>query len=663
MRHALTLTVLAAAVTVHSGSLRAQSLPGQAPPAQSRAAAVADSSPFRALALPAPNDVRTGSGRPGPGYWQQRVNYTIAVTLDPGKNEVRGRETMHYVNHSPERLAYLWLFVEQNLCAPASVTNVLNQPPLVFLNSAFDFSCQGFAGGLTLESLTIAGRDAKHVIYGTTMRVDLATPLAPGSFVDVEMAWRFNVPAQGGGRMGHDGALYEIAQWYPRVCVFDDVHGWNHEPYIGAGEFYLEYGSFDVSITVPREYIVAATGQLRNPEQVLTATQRARLAKARTSETPIAIITKEEAGDVAKSRPVVRPAPGARPSTQNTRLLTWHFTADSVRDLAFAAAPLMRWDASGYDGILIETLYRPTADRWEEANRMAREAIKYYSEQWFKYPYSHATTIEGPIEGMEYPMLTFCPNPPSREEEQWVIAHEFGHEWFPMVVGSNERLYPWMDEGFNTFIDLANAAKYFAGTPYGDTIEVHPLRLYADHAKPRDEQPLIEKPVEVRDLFWVGYQKPALMMQMLRYEVLGKERFDAAFREYIRTWAFKHPTPADFFRVMRDESGMELDWFWRGWVYTTARLDQSVDSVTMRPDGGANVHLSNRGAMVMPAELSLTFDDGTQSVVKLPVEMWNLGDRFVYQVPEKKRVRRAEVDPRRALPDIERTNNVWPRGG
>jgi hypothetical protein len=343
--------------------------------------------------------------------------------------------------------------------------------------------------------------------------------------------------------------------------------------------------------------------------------------------------------------------------------LVWHFHADSVRDFAFAAAPGMRWDASGYDGVLVETLYRPSAVQWEEANRMGRAAIKFFSEQWYRYPYSHATTIEGPIDGMEYPMLTFCPKSPTREEQQWVIAHEFGHEWFPMTVGSNERLYPWMDEGFNTFIDLANAAKYFAGTPYGDTIEVHPLHLYADHAKPGDEQPLIEKPVEVRDLFWIGYQKPALMMQLLRHEVLGDVRFDAAFREYIRTWAFKHPTPADFFRMIRDQSGMDLDWFWRGWVYTTARLDQSVDSVTTRADGGASVHLSNRATMVMPAELSLTFTDGTKSVVKLPVEMWNLGDRFTYQVPGKKGVRKAELDARHALPDIDRGNNAWPRGG
>jgi peptidase M1-like protein len=634
--------------------------------AQSTAAfgsSVADTSPFRALRLPTPNEYRTGSGRPGPGYWQQRADYRITATLDPARNEVRGRETIHYANRSPDTLPYLWLYLEQNICAPNSVSNLLNQPPLAFLGSSFDFSCQGFNGGITLDSVRVAGHDvlaeesgarragADHriALFGTTMRLDLPRPLAPGAAIDLDLAWHFGVPAQGAGRMGHDGPLYEIAQWYPRVAVYDDVRGWNHEPYIGAGEFYLEYGHFDVALTVPATYIVAATGRLTNPERVLTTTERSRLTAARSSAAPVAIITKDEVGS----------AEHTRPTTRGT--LTWQFTADSVRDFAFAAGPTFRWDATNYDGILIETLYRPTADKWEEAIRMAKSAIQYFSEQWYRYPYPHATTVEGPIEGMEYPMLTFVPNSPTREDQQWALSHEFGHEWFPMIVGSNERLYPWMDEGFNTFIDLAGAARYFAGTPYGDTIEVHPLHLYATHAVPGNEQPLIEKPVEVRDLFWGGYQKPALMMQLLRYEVLGKDRFDRAFREYIRTWAFKHPTPADFFRLMRDESGMDLDWFWRDWVFTTSRLDQAVDSVSTSSGGTSVVHLENRGTMVMPAELAITFADGMTSTVRLPVEMWNLGSHFDYRVPEHKPVRRVVVDPRQALPDVDRANNVWPR--
>jgi len=620
-----------------------------------RAASVADTSHFRALDLATPNEYRTGSGRPGPKYWQQRVDYRIAVSLSPEANELRGDETIHYVNHSPDSLTYLWLFVEQNLCEPNSVTNQLNQPPLVFLGSSFDFSCGGYQGAPRLESLTIGGKEVKRTRYGTTLRVDLERAIAPGSVVDLRAQWHFIVPPQAGGRMGHDGTLYEIAQWYPRVAVYDDVKGWNHEPYIGAGEFYLEYGDFDVTITVPDANIVVATGELQNPTQVLTAGQRQRLALARQSDTTIAIIRADEAGKPEATRPAPTGG-GPRPSTR-----AWHYTAHNVRDFAFATAPNLRWDASGYKGILIESLYRPTADKWREVNRMGREAIKYFSEQWFPYPWSHATTVEGPVEGMEYPMLTFTPNSPTREDQQWVIAHEFGHQWFPMIVGSNERLYPWMDEGFNTFIDLANAARYFPGTPYGDTIEVHPLHLYADHAKPGNEQPLIEKPVEVRDLFWGGYQKPALMMQMLRFEVLGKDRFDAAFREYIRAWAYKHPTPADFFRVMRDQSGMELDWFWRDWIFTTARLDQAVDSGSRGTDGVTSIYLTNRGTMVMPTTLRLTFVNAPVREVRLPVEMWNLGDHFVYRVPGNAQVQAVEIDPRNAMPDIDRANNRWPR--
>src|SRR6478672_11426081 len=266
-------------------------------------ASVADSSPFRPLVLPTPNAQRTGSGRPGARYWQQRADYRIVATLDPTANELRGRETIHYVNRSPDVLPYLWLFVEQNICARESITNQLNQPPLVFLGSSFDFSCGGFAGGLTLDSLRVGGRTTAASVFGTTMRIDLPRALAAGESVDLSLAWSFKVPASGAGRMGHDGPLYEIAQWYPRMAVYDDVRGWNHEPYIGAGEFYLEYGDFDVSLIVPASYIVAATGELANPEQVLTATQRARLALAWKSDTTIGIIRADEVGSMEKTRP------------------------------------------------------------------------------------------------------------------------------------------------------------------------------------------------------------------------------------------------------------------------------------------------------------------------------------------------------------------------
>jgi hypothetical protein len=616
--------------------------------AQSRELTVADSSHFRHLDLPAPNDVRTGAGRPGSRYWQQRADYRITATLDSANNVLHGKETIHYTNNSPDALPYLWLFVEQNICAPTSITNVLNQPPLVFGDESFDFSCGGYSGRPTLESAKVNGVDAKRTNYGTTMRIDLAKPLPAGASLNLDFVWHFTVPEQGVGRMGRDGSLYEIAQWYPRVAVYDDVRGWNHEPYIGAGEFYLEYGDFDVSLTVPASYIVAATGELMNPREVLTDTEQKLLALARARDSVFSIIPRDIAGNPQRTRPGNHP-------------FTWHYSAKNVRDFAWAASPNWIWEASNVDGMLVETLYRPSADKWTEAHKMARGAIKYFSEQWYRYPYSHITTVEGPIAGMEYPMLTFVANNSSREVQQWALAHETGHQWFPMIVGSNERLYPWMDEGFNTFIDLHNAALYFAGTPYGDTIEVNALHMAAEHSKPGEEQPLITNPTEVHDLMWVGYQKPALMLQTLRFEVLGKDRFDGAFRDYIRTWAFKHPTPADFFRLMRDASGMELDWFWRDWVFTTARLDQAVDSVTTDSSGNAKVFLTSRGTMVMPVELKITFHDGTSEIAKLPVEMWNLGRHFMYRLPSKKAVRRVEVDSRHVMPDYDRANNVWMR--
>ncbi|MCA9722392.1 MAG: M1 family metallopeptidase, partial [Gemmatimonadetes bacterium] len=576
------------------------------------------------------------------------ADYRIRATLDPATHRITGEEVITYHNRSPDALPHLWLHVEQNICAPESITNRLNQPPLVFLGSAFDFSCQGFAGGGTMTALAVDGRAARATRYGTTLRVDLPEPLAPGASTDLAIAWHFTVPPSGAARMGRDGDLHEVAQWYPRMVVYDDVRGWNHEPYIGAGEFYLEYGSFEVELTVPAAWTVAATGQLMNPEAVLTTETRARLARARNSEEPVAIVTAAEALVPARHRPAI------------AGTLTWHFRADSVRDFAFAAGPGLRWDASGYDGILIQTLYRPAATKWEEANRMARGAIRHFSERWMRYPYSHATSVEGPIEGMEYPMLTFVPDSPTREDLHWVLAHELGHQWFPMVVGSNERLYPWMDEGFNTFIDLANVAEYFAGTAYGDTIGVHPLHLHPDHAVPGAEQPLITRPVEVRDLFWGAYQKPALMLSLLRDEVLGPDRFDDAFRDYMRTWAYRHPTPADFFRLMRDRSGMDLDWFWRGWVFTTARLDQAIAGIRSA-DGGSVVELENRGTMVMPARLEVRYADGTAERVELPVEMWNLGDRFTWHGPPGRRVTSATLDPAAALPDVDRDNNHWPR--
>ncbi|PYP67677.1 MAG: peptidase [Gemmatimonadetes bacterium] len=609
---------------------------------------VADTSPFRPLPLPlpAPNRVRGASGAPGPDYWQQRADYVIRAALDTATQTIHGTERVHYVNHSPDTLAFVWVQIEQNIFAPNSITYVLNQPPLHFAGGAiFDFTGKGFIGGITIERFAAGGRELERTEYGTMMRVELAPRLPPTGAIDFDVAWHFPVPPYGGGRMGRIGSrLYEIGQWYPRMVVYDDVHGWNPLPYIGAGEFYLEYGDYDVALTVPGGFVVAATGTVMNPAAVWTPTQRARLARARTSAERVQIISREEAE--------------ANRARAGRATKTWRFTARNVRDFAWAASPDFRWDASSWKGILIQTFYRPSATPWEEANRMAWFTIKHFSETWGTYAWPQATSVEGLVEGMEYPMITFVPSIEKREDQFWVLTHELGHEWFPMMVGSDERRYPWMDEGFNTFIDYGSAEGYFKGTAYGDTVRRELLTDYRVSAVPGNEQPLIDRPVEQRDLAWAAYQKPALMLTILRDALLGRETFERAMREYVRRWTFKHPQPTDFFRTIENVSGRDLDWFWREWIFTTARLDQAVDSVTQTGDT-AFIYLSTRAEMVLPVTLELRYADGSTEMRDYPIEMWNLGTHFTARVGTAKRVVGVVVDPRDVYPDVDRANNRW----
>ena len=611
---------------------------------------VADTSPFRPLPLPlplpAPNRVRGASGAPGPDYWQQRADYVIRAALDTATQTIHGTERVHYVNHSPDTLAFVWVQIEQNIFAPNSITYVLNQPPLHFAGGAiFDFTGKGFIGGITIERFAAGGRELERTEYGTMMRVELAPRLPPTGAIDFDVAWHFPVPPYGGGRMGRIGSrLYEIGQWYPRMVVYDDVHGWNPLPYIGAGEFYLEYGDYDVALTVPGGFVVAATGTVMNPAAVWTPTQRARLARARTSAERVQIISREEAE--------------ANRARAGRATKTWRFTARNVRDFAWAASPDFRWDASSWKGILIQTFYRPSATPWEEANRMAWFTIKHFSETWGTYAWPQATSVEGLVEGMEYPMITFVPSIEKREDQFWVLTHELGHEWFPMMVGSDERRYPWMDEGFNTFIDYGSAEGYFKGTAYGDTVRRELLTDYRVSAVPGNEQPLIDRPVEQRDLAWAAYQKPALMLTILRDALLGRETFERAMREYVRRWTFKHPQPTDFFRTIENVSGRDLDWFWREWIFTTARLDQAVDSVTQTGDT-AFIYLSTRAEMVLPVTLELRYADGSTEMRDYPIEMWNLGTHFTARVGTAKRVVGVVVDPPGIYPDIDRANNRW----
>jgi len=623
----------------------------------------ADTSPFRRLALPTPTLLREGSGQPGPRYWQQRADYVIRAALDTAAHTITGRETIRYTNNSPDTLRYLWLQVDQNIYRTDSRGAAINPTDARFAGA-------GFVGGYTIESFgeVLAGpRTARgpttrveplHTTVNSTMlRAELDRPLAPGRTITLDVAYHFQVPEHGSDRMGRKqypgGWLYEIAQWYPRMAVYDDVRGWNTEQYLGQGEFYLEYGDFDVAITVPRRYVVAATGTLLNPAEVLTATQRERLARAIRSDSGVAIITRTEAGT-----PATRPA-GAAPT------LTWRFTAKNVRDVAWAAAPNFIWDASGWNGILMQAYYAPEANPdWSQTIGMVRHSIKHYSEKWFPYPYPTAINIAGPVGGMEYPMIVFCGDRAGGRGLFGVTTHELGHEWFPMTVGSNERLYAWMDEGFNTFINIYSTRAFYRDTTSGRAF-IDGWGQYA--ASGQDIPPMLAADRVPGDLLGnAEYSKPAVGLFVLRQHVLDDTtRFDAAFREYVRRWAFKHPTPADFFRSMEDGLGEDLSWFWRGWFYRNDVVDQALDSVVVKPDSTgqkmARVYVSSPGALPMPLELRLTYAGGATEDVRLPVEVWYLGNAYVYERPVSADVVRVEVDPAHDFPDVRRANNTWPR--
>jgi hypothetical protein len=632
---------------------------------------VADTGIFSPIALPEPNEFRRADGAPGPRYWQQQAAYVIKATLDTAARRIDATEQIRYTNNSPDTLRFVWMQVDQNLFRPGSTGSLL-------FAAESRFGGAGFPGGFDILSLTQraavakatplprrrassggpaamppAARDAvatplQHRVDDTMMYVELAQPLAPGATAVFDLAYRFNVPEHGADRMGRDGSLYEIAQWYPRMAVYDDVNGWNTDQYLGQGEFYLEYGDIDYEVTLPAGYTVAGTGTLQNPEEVLTSAVRGRLATALKSDSTVAIVTAEELASGA-----------ARPKREGT--LTWRFRAERVRDVAWAASPDFQWDASGWDGVLAQAYYRPSAEAtWRDAAKMSRYSIQEYSTRWFRYPYPQISAIEGPVSGMEYPMVAMENRSDDGPDLYNVITHEIGHMWYPMTVGSDERRYAWMDEGFNTFINT------FSEEGYWQRDDSETRRSESRFVTTLDQsptaQPIMTPANRYRtndNLGALAYVKPSIMLLALRNKVLGAEVFDTAFREYTRRWAFKHPQPADFFRTIEEVSGRNLDWFWRGFFYTTSALDQSVESVKQTPDGTALVALRSLGAAVMPVELELRFADGSSQVVKLPVEIWYGGNRYLYRVNPGKVIVGARVNPDGHFPDAVAANDAW----
>ena len=553
--------------------------------------------------LPTPTSTRTASGAPGHAYWQQRADYKLRATLDEDKRAITGSGTVTYYNNSPDTLSYLWVQLDQNMFRGDSDNRNISTIPsrdawqkggaegVKFDAMRFAFESRRFEGGFDVKSVKTAdGRPLHHVINKTMMRIDLPQPMKPGSRFSFAMEWRFNIPEMNvlGRRMGferfkEDGNdIFEIAQWFPRMAAYYDVAGWQNKQYLGDGEFTLEFGDYDVEITVPADHIVASTGVLQNPGSVLTSTQRERLAQAKKAGKPVIIVTQAEAEAAEKSR--------------SKTMKTWRFKADNVRDFAFASSRKFIWDAqaikSGETDVMAMSYYPKEGNPlWEQYSTPAIiHTIEQYNKYAFDYPYPTAISVNGPVGGMEYPMISFNGPRPTKDKKTgeitWskatkyglisVIIHEVGHNYYPMIVNSDERQWTWMDEGLNSFLQFLAEQAWEEGYP----AKRGEPRNIVDYMRSKNQVPIMTNAESTLQRGANAYAKPATALNILRETVLGRELFDFAFREYGRRWKFKRPTPADLFRTMEDASGTDLDWFWRGWFYTTDAVDVSVDGIS-----------------------------------------------------------------------------------
>jgi len=602
---------------------------------------------------------RSANGAPSPSYWQNRADYTLAVKLDTATNEMAGSDIIRYTNNSPDSLHSLWLYLEQQTYRADARSNYYT-----------GFAPDKHTEGYKVESVKVqqgdATADADYIITDTRLQIRLRQALpGRGGKISIIIHYHYVVPGDFGNRTDYvetrNGKIYEIAQWYPRMCVYDDRGGWNTLPFLGSGEFYCEYGDFDYRVTVPWDMIVAGSGELQNPQEVLTAQENSRLNAARASDATVMIRNAAEVG-AASSRPV------------HQGMLTWHFKMYNTRDVAFGASRAYVWDAARVNlpegkkslAMSVYPVESAGADAWGRATEYLKGSMEYFSTQWFTYPYPVAVNEAGIAGGMEYPGIVFDGITDKGKELYWVTAHEIGHNWFPMIVGSDERTYGWMDEGFNTFIDVYASDVFNKG-------EFAPKRdgEYAPGGgNPVDEiLPLLKDPeapvmltradaIPEKYRHPMVYFKPALGLVLLREQILGRERFDYAFRRYIRSWAYHHPGPYDFFRTMDNEAGEDLSWFWREWFFHNWSLDLAVQGV-QNTASGADVTIANLDQMAMPAVLELVWKDGTKQRVPLPVETWLQDGIRTLHFPATQPLAAVTIDPDHVLPDENRGNNVW----
>ena len=621
--------------------------------------------------LAAVNDYRSANGEPGPKYWQNRANYQIVATLDTIHDEITASVVISYTNNSPHDLSYLWLQLDQNLFDLSSRGQA--KSPATSLSRYSDANAS-FKGGFKIQSVKlligegkIGGPDLKQVVSDTRMQVLLDQPVrANGGIIKFRINYKFSIPSYGSDRMGilkiKNGKIYAIAQWFPRMCVFDDLEGWNTLPYLGAGEFYLEYGNFDFSITAPANHIVTASGDHQNPMEVLTPLQQRRLTDARKSEHAIFIRTAEEVND-----------PSSRPRKD---MLTWHFKITNARDVAWASSKAFIWDAarinfpSGRKGLAMSVYpdeSKGTA-AWGRGTEYTKTSIENYSRRWFEYPYNTATNVASNVGGMEYPGIVFCGYKATEANLWGVTDHEFGHTWFPMIVGSNERKYGWMDEGFNTFINGISVKDFNHGEwkrpdQNGKGKSGYYKYLFNDRS-----EAVMNVPDAMKE-FNIGlalYAKPGYALSLLREHILEEDRFDYAFRNYVKHWAFKHPSPFDFFRAMNNAAGEDLGWFWKGMFLENYKLDQSVKEVKyVKGDSslGALVTIENLDQMAMPVILKYETVSGKTNTIKLPVEIWQSNTSWVVKLNTTEKIKTIIIDPDRIFPDVNYDNNILIVGG
>ncbi len=665
--------------------------------------------------LPTPNSYRTASGAPGKEYWQQKVDYKLDIKLNDLEQRIYGEEIITYHNFSPDNLTYFWIQLEQNKRAidsdvykitPSATANDMIASELPDLHPVFD------GGFKILEVKMLDGKDLPYVINETMMRIDLPNVLKSGEKFSLKIKWWYNVNDREkiDERSGYeyfakdDNRLYVIAQFYPRLAVYNDYAGWQNKQFIGQGEFTLGFGDFEFQLTAPSDFVVSATGELQNSEQVLSKTQIERLAQAKKSfDKPILIINEQE----AKKNEVSR----------KEDVKTWHFKAQNVRDFAFAASRKFIWDAQavemGNKTVMAMSFYPKEGNPlWEEfSTRAVAHTLKVYSRFTFEYPYPVAQSIHAANIGMEYPMICFNGGRPLENGKYSsyiknnmlsVIIHEVGHNYFPMIVNSDERQWTWMDEGLNTFIQYLTEQEWEAGYPSwaGDPSQIVSYMRYDK----KYLSPIMTNSESIKDFGYNAYYKPATALNILRETIMGHELFDKAFKEYAQRWMFKQPTPADFFRTMEDASAVDLDWFWRGWFYSTDNVEISINQVhifkigkpkTEKENEDKNyqinylekrefdyylkyyfsdvkdfdieknyyvkISFSNNGGLVMPLIVKLTFADGTSEIQRIPVEIWlkdedNVTKTFVCT----KKVINIVLDPNGETADVNTKNNHWP---